>query len=146
MCHLKVTAVVQLILHQKHLYRTEAVFWGCSVEKVFLEISQNLQENTCARVFLLIKLQALDWNFIKKETLKQVFSCEFRKVSKNTFFYGTPPVASSDCTSTKEYGSDDGDDNKSDEEDVNSNDKMKKSWCSRNWKICTYCKNNWNAL
>ena len=35
-------------------------------------------------------------------------------------------MASSDCTSTKEYGSDDGDDNKSDEEDVNSNDKMKK--------------------
>ena len=29
-----------------------------SVKKVFLEISQNSQENTCARVSLLIKLQA----------------------------------------------------------------------------------------
>ena len=25
-------------------------------------------------------------NFIKKETLAQVFSCEFSKISKNTFF------------------------------------------------------------
>ena len=25
-------------------------------------------------------------NFIKKETLVQVFSCEFREISKNTFF------------------------------------------------------------
>ena len=28
----------------------EAVVRRCSVKKVFLEISQNLQENTCARV------------------------------------------------------------------------------------------------
>ena len=25
-------------------------------------------------------------NFVKRETLAQVFSCEFRKISKNTFF------------------------------------------------------------
>ena len=37
--------------------------------KVFLEILQNPQENTCAR-----------------ETLTQVFSCEFCKIFKNTFF------------------------------------------------------------
>ena len=30
----------------------------CSVKRVFLEISQNSQENTCARVSFLIKLQA----------------------------------------------------------------------------------------
>ena len=30
---------------------------GC-IEKVFLEISQNSQESTCARVSFLIKLQA----------------------------------------------------------------------------------------
>ena len=30
----------------------------CSVKKVFLEISQNSQENTCVRVSFLIKLQA----------------------------------------------------------------------------------------
>ena len=36
------------------------------------------------------------WNFIKKETLAQVFHCEFCEMSKNTFSYRTPPVASSD--------------------------------------------------
>ena len=59
-----------------------------SVEKVFLEISQNSQENACPRVSFLI-------NFIKKETLAQVFSHEFSEISKKTFFYGTPPVAAS---------------------------------------------------
>ena len=29
-------------------------------------------------------------NFIKKETLAQVFSCEFCEISKNTFFFRTP--------------------------------------------------------
>ena len=36
----------------------EAVVQRCSVKKVFLDISQNSQENNCARVFFLIKLQA----------------------------------------------------------------------------------------
>ena len=36
----------------------EAVVQRCSAKKVFLEISQNSQENTCARVSFLIKLQA----------------------------------------------------------------------------------------
>ena len=36
----------------------EAVDQKCSVKKVFLEISQNSQENTFARASLLIKLQA----------------------------------------------------------------------------------------
>ena len=56
-----------------------------------LEISQYSQENICARVSFLIKLQA----FIKKDTLAQVFSYEFCKFSKNTFFYRKPPVAAS---------------------------------------------------
>ena len=30
---------------------TEVVAQGCSVKKLFLEILQNSQENTCARVF-----------------------------------------------------------------------------------------------
>ena len=37
---------------------TEAVAQKCSVKKVFLKILQNSQENTCARVSFLIKLQA----------------------------------------------------------------------------------------
>ena len=35
------------------------------------------------------------FNIIKKEALVQVFSCEFCEVSKNTFFYRTPPVTAS---------------------------------------------------
>ena len=38
---------------------TEAVAQRCSVKKVFLEVSQNSHENTCARVSFLIKLQDL---------------------------------------------------------------------------------------
>ena len=56
-----------------------------SVKNVFLEISQISQENTCARISLLIKLQASACNFIKKETLAQVFSCEFCVIFKSTF-------------------------------------------------------------
>ena len=37
---------------------SEAVVLRSSVKKVFLEISQSSQENTCARVSFLIKLQA----------------------------------------------------------------------------------------
>ena len=32
-------------------------------------------------------------NFIKKETLAQVFSSEFYEISKNTLFYRTSPMA-----------------------------------------------------
>ena len=46
---------------------------------MFLEISQNSQAR----------------NFIKKETLAQMFSCEFWQISKNSFSYRTPQVAAS---------------------------------------------------
>ena len=51
-------------------------------KQVFCKISQ---ENTCARVSVLIKLQVSAYNFIKKETLAQLFSCEFSEIFKNTF-------------------------------------------------------------
>ena len=54
----------------------------CSVKKVFLEILQNSQENTCSRVSLLIKLQAS----AKKETLGQVLSMNFVKLLITRFF------------------------------------------------------------
>ena len=73
----------------------EAVAQRCSIKKVFLEVSQNSQKNTCARVSFLIKLLASAYNFIKKETPAQVFSCEFGEIFKNTSFYRTLPVAAS---------------------------------------------------
>ena len=53
-------------------------------KKVFLKISQNSQENNCARVSVLIKLPAC--NFIKKESPIQMFSVEFCEIFKITFF------------------------------------------------------------
>ena len=47
------------------------------VKKVFFKNSQNSQSNTCARV-------SFKKNSGAKKTL--VFSCEFCKISKNTFF------------------------------------------------------------
>ena len=35
-------------------------------------------------------------NFIKKETLAQLFSCDFCEISKNTFPYRTPLVTASE--------------------------------------------------
>ena len=46
----------------------------------------------------LTSLCRLGCNFIKKETLAQVFPCEFCEISKSTFFYRTPGGCfSSDC-------------------------------------------------
>ena len=75
---------------------TEAVAQRCTIKKVFLEILQNSNENTCASVSFLIKLQASGRSlFIKKEALAQVFSCEIWEIFKNTFSYRTPLVAAS---------------------------------------------------
>ena len=45
---------------------------------MFLKIPQNSQQNTRPETC----------NFIKRETLTQVFSCEFSEFFKNTFFIG----------------------------------------------------------
>ena len=74
---------------------SEAVVRRCSVKQVFLKNSQNSQENTCARASFLNKVADVVCNFIKKETLAQVFSCGFCGSFKNTFFYGTPAEAAS---------------------------------------------------
>ena len=42
----------------KNLLYLEAVAQRCSVKMVFQDISQNSQENTCARASFLLKLQA----------------------------------------------------------------------------------------
>ena len=60
------------------VHPTEAVARRCSVKKVLLKISQNSQENTCARVCFLVKLQ--------NENLTQVFFVNFAKFSRTAFF------------------------------------------------------------
>ena len=79
------------------LLRKRSSHRRCSVKKVYLEISQNSLESTCARVSFLIKLQssasfliklqasASACNFIKKETLAQVFIVNFAKFLRKSF-------------------------------------------------------------
>ena len=56
--------------------KNRSSYQRCSVRKGVLRNFAKFTENTCA------------WacNFIKKETLAQVLSCEFCEISKNTFF------------------------------------------------------------
>ena len=56
----------------------EAVAKRCSVKKVFLEISQNSLENTCARVSFLIKLQISGGCLFTKQ-YKQVLHLCFKQ-------------------------------------------------------------------
>ena len=98
--HKNVKMLVVSILKTKfglmrNTFKSEAVVRRWCVKKVFLEISQKSQENTCLRVSFLIKLQAKAYNFIKNETLAQVFSCEFCEISKKTFFHRSHLVAAS---------------------------------------------------
>ena len=44
--------------------RSRRFVWRCSVKKMFLKILQNLQEDTCARVAFLIKMEAESCSFI----------------------------------------------------------------------------------
>ena len=48
--HSVLTFCVEMTMSESLIIGTEAVAKRCSVKKVFLEISQNSQESTCARV------------------------------------------------------------------------------------------------
>ena len=70
--------------------RREVSFKGESVVRpLFCKkgVLRNFAKFTCVR--------SPACNFIKIETLAQVFSSRFCKISQNTFSYRTPPVASS---------------------------------------------------
>ena len=61
-------------------------------KKMFLGILQNSQKDTCARLFSNFPEPLF---FIKKQALTQLFSCDFCKIFKNTFFRRTTLVAAS---------------------------------------------------
>ena len=63
--------------------KLEAVARRSSVQKLFLKMLQNAQENTCVGVCFSLKMQAY---FIEKDTPTQVFSCEFCDIFKHIFF------------------------------------------------------------
>ena len=65
--------------------RTEAVAERCPVKMMLSEISQNSQENNCARVSFLTMLQAKANNFIKEETDTDVFPSVLRNFKEQLF-------------------------------------------------------------
>ena len=65
---------------------SESVVQRCSVKKVFLEISQNSQENTCARVSFLIKLQVRPATLLKKRLWHRRFLVNFVKFLRRPSF------------------------------------------------------------
>ena len=62
------------------------------MKKVFLKSLQNSQEKTCVGFSFSIRLQAY---FIKKESPRQVFSCQICEIFKNTHFVGHPRTTTS---------------------------------------------------
>ena len=71
---------------------TETVAQRCHVKK-FSQKFHKIYMKTPVPESLFSEAESC--NFIKKETLAQVFSCEFCKIAKNTFSHRTPPVATS---------------------------------------------------
>ena len=63
----------------------EAVVQRSSMKKVFLEISQNSQENTCARASFLIKLPAV----LKKSLQHKCFPINFANFLRTLFLQNT---------------------------------------------------------
>ena len=72
---------------------TEAVVRRCSIKKVFLKLSQNSQENACARVSFSIKLHAE----------AQVLSYEFCEIFKNICFIEHLQTTASEFTFQNNY-------------------------------------------
>ena len=64
----------------------EATTEGILQERVFLEILQNSQEDNWVSASFLKKCGMRPATLLKKETVAQVFSCEFCKISTNTVF------------------------------------------------------------
>ena len=58
-------------------------------KKVFLKISQDKQGNTCARVSILIEVQALACNFIKKTLSNRCYPVSFEKFLRALIFSRT---------------------------------------------------------
>ena len=72
-------------LIQINVQMLEAVVWRCSVKKVFLEISQNSQKNTCASLFF-NKVAGRPATLLKKRLWHWCFPVNFVKFLRKPFF------------------------------------------------------------
>ena len=78
-------AILSLKKYVLNIIETEAVARRSSVNKVFLEISQNSQENTCARGSFVIKLEAWPATLLKKSLWHRCFPVNFPKFLRTPF-------------------------------------------------------------
>ena len=76
---------LNLRLRNIFLNIAEAVVQRCSVKKVFLKNFAKFIGRHLVRVSFLIKCMLKGCNFIKKETLAQVYFCEFCKILRTAF-------------------------------------------------------------
>ena len=82
------------------IFKFNLIFPRSSRPEVFCKkgVLRNFEKFTgkhlCQSLFF-NKVAGLRLFFIKKETLAQVFSCEFLDISKNTFYCRTPPMTAS---------------------------------------------------
>ena len=81
---------ISTLLERPAIFRSSCPEVFC--RKAFLKILQNSPEPEP----LFNEASCGACNFINKETLAQMFSCEFCGVFKNAFFYRTPPVLASE--------------------------------------------------
>ena len=76
-------------IHVSHCVPSNAYrssHWSCSVRKgVLRNFTKFTGKHPCQSLFF-NKVAGQACNFIKKETLAQVFSCKFCEISKNNFF------------------------------------------------------------
>ena len=80
-------------LNRQPYFRSSCPAVFCKKE-VLKNFSKCTGKHLCQSLFL-IKLRVDAFNFIKKETLAQLFFCEFCKNFENSFFYRTHSMAAS---------------------------------------------------
>ena len=72
------------LINRKSNYRSSCPEVFCK-KGVIRNFAKFPGKHLCQSLFFLTKLQTDTCNFIKKDTLAQVFSCEFCKIYKTTF-------------------------------------------------------------
>ena len=83
------TKIVAVLVYDWVLYDFSSVIFSSKVNIInYSLLSRSNRPDVFCKKGVLRNFAAC--NFIKKETLAQVFSCQFCKISKNTFSYRTP--------------------------------------------------------
>ena len=88
--HKKCVDVPNFELHRGLLVLIDAVVQKRFVKNMFLEVSENSQENTCGRVSFLIKLQALGQQvYLKRDSGTDCLPVNFVKFLRGPFLQNT---------------------------------------------------------